>query len=214
MTNYSASKSEEKIKSHKKINKFLFPWINFYKFNPSQPVTVITMPSNSGIHETQILNQIKNTQITLRTFDKNYTSEQTNIVCPPNTRWEHKKADIFKSLNLLDLSGHKIAVWFDFCGSLSDEIFDGINSFLNKRIEGLFFITLETCVFRGLKNNSQNVYSYASGAAGKIVLTDALLQNSIVNSNKSVKILTEPYSYSRKNHAVFTLFSYEINNNK
>jgi hypothetical protein len=205
------TESQEKIQTHKQINKFLFPWIDHNRGKAQSQV--ITMPANSGRHENKILgylNQGKSNTV-LRTFDKDFSSDETGINI--EGKWEHYRGDIFRSLKKINPAPQPTAAWFDFCGGLTEDNKIGIVQSIDKFFThgSLLFVTLAVNAIRSLGNNSttREVYECASSSYGKMILTDQLLRQMVARTGKKINPITETYTY-RRMATTFAVYSYIV----
>jgi hypothetical protein len=205
------TKSEQKIETHSKINRYLFPWVDHHKGkNASQ---IITMPANSGRHENEILRYLNKgkSNTVLRTFDKDFPANETGISLKGN--WEHYRGDIFKSLKKLAPRPQPTAAWFDFCGGLTeankDGIIEAVDTFFTNG--SLLFVTLAVNAIRSLGKDSttREVYECASSVMGKTILTDQLLKQKLARRGKGLKTIQPNYSY-RRIATTFVVFSYVV----
>jgi hypothetical protein len=204
------TESQEKIQTHKQINKFLFPWIDHNRGKAQSQV--ITMPANSGRHENQILGYLKEKSNTvLRTFDKDFSASETGII--EAGKWEHYRGDIFKSLKKINPQPQPTAAWFDFCGGLTEDNKNGITWAVDKFFThgSLLFTTLAVNAIRSLGNNSttREVYECATSSYGKMILTDQLLRQMVARTGKKINPITSPLVYQRI-ATTFVVYSYVV----
>jgi hypothetical protein len=202
--------SKQKIETHSKINKYLFPWIDHNREKHASQI--ISMPANSGRHENQILGYLNEKSNTvLRTFDKDFSKNETGIT--EAGRWEHYRGDIFRSLKKIAPRPQPTAAWFDFCGGLTEAnkegIIESVDTFFTNG--SLLFVTLAVNAIRSLGNNSttREVYECASSVLGKTILTDQLLKQMLARKGKKLKTLQPNYSYQRI-ATTFVVFSYVV----
>ena len=202
------TQSIEKHESHKRINSFFVPWIDFYF---GKGATVATMPAESGIQETELLDYIehlesckqKTSQIKFLTFDRELQGSQTNIPNHHGGRvWQHHIDDVFEGLLKYSKHGNH-AVWFDLTGGLSDKNLDGIVQCVNRLFApgSLLFVTFQVHAIRCLFGNAtqQTYESTANTAAGNVAHTERLLEQAVSRSgNKCLRRIMPTYTYKRK----------------
>jgi len=216
--------STEKRESHKRINAFFMPWIEHYFDRTDTAITVATMPAQSGIQETELLEYIEQlmrtrtnkTQLRFMTFDKDLVSTETNIpyqyACGV---WKHYRDDIFAGLLKHSEPGAH-AVWFDMTGGLSDKNLEGITECVKKLFDpgSLLFVTFQVHAIRCLFGNvTQQTYeSTANTVAGNVLHTERLLERHVrLNTNKSLRRLMSTYTYKRKGSpTTYGVFGYIV----
>jgi len=199
--------STEKRESHKRINAFFMPWIDFYF---GKGATIATMPAQSGIQETELLNHIEHLEsckkkagrIKFLTFDRELSAKETNIHCHHNGRvWQHHIDDVFAGLlKYSSLDNH--AVWFDLTGGLSDKNLEGVSKCVAKLFKpgSLLFMTFQIHAVRCLSRNEtlQTYQSTANTPTGNVVHTETLIEHAVKRqTGKSLVRLMPTYTYKR-----------------
>ena len=201
------TQSIEKYESHKRINTFIVPWIEFYF---GKGATVATMPAESGLQETELLNYIehlelckrKTSQIKFLTFDSELDAKATNIPSHHGGRvWSHYVDDVYEGL-LKHSSYGSHAVWYDLTGGLSDKNLNGITRCVDKLFKpgSLLFMTFQIHAVRCLSRN-ETLATYQSTAntpIGNMLHTERLIEHSVKRQTcKSLIKLMPTYTYKR-----------------
>lgn len=199
--------STEKHESHKRINAFFAPWIEFYF---GKGATVVTMPAQSGIQETFLLDYIEHLEsckqkvghIKFLTFDGELDAKATNIPFHHSGRvWSHYVDDVYEGL-LKHSSYGSHAVWFDLTGGLSDKNLKGITKCVAKLFKpgSLLFMTFQIHAVRCLSRNEtlQTYQSTANSPMGNVVHTERLLVHAVKReTGKSLIRLMPTFTYKR-----------------
>lgn len=213
--------STEKHESHKRINAFFVPWIEFYF---GKGATIATLPAQSGIQETFLLDYIehlescknKHSQIKFLTFDCELSAKETNIALHHHGRvWQHHVADVFSGLLKYSKLGNH-AVWFDLTGGLSDKNLNGVTSCVDKLFKpgSLLFMTFQIHAVRCLSGNEtlQTYHSTANTPLGNVIHTERLIENAVRReTGKSLQKLMPTYTYRRdESPTTFAVFGYIV----
>jgi hypothetical protein len=216
--------STEKRESHKRINAFFMPWIKHYFDRVDISVTITTMPAQSGIQETELLEYIAQLQflrahrphLQFLTFDKDLYGWETKIPARHGRNiWTHYKDDVFDGLLKHGTPGAH-AVWFDMTGGLSDKNLEGIKECVKQLFDSgsLLFMTFQVHAIRCLFGNvTQQTYeSTANTVAGNTIHTERLLEQHIkLNTNKCLRRLMPTYTYKRRGSpTTYGVFGYIV----
>jgi hypothetical protein len=128
---HGGSGTADKLASHCMINGKLYAWLE-EMYRREEKARIITMPSNSGVQENQILNILESFErrygetdrITLHTYDRDFSERETKI--KKHRLWRHTKTpDIFREMVFSLDSDVATFVWFDLCGGLSENVRKG-----------------------------------------------------------------------------------------
>jgi hypothetical protein len=190
------------------VNKLLFPWISDNSYG-----RIISMPANSGRHESEILSRIgDNVGMKLFTCDRDFESYETGI--KPHSAWgEHHVGDIFRWLMTNSMSQAPTAIWFDLCGGLTESNMTGIKGAVMKLCgpRSLLFVTLCVHGVRGLDKQSLTgeLYKCTVNPTTRADITEQIMLVHI-RPFKQIKALREPYIYKR-NSATFAVFFFSLN---
>jgi hypothetical protein len=216
--------SIEKRESHKKINAFFMPWIKHYFARVDTSVTVTTMPAQSGIQETELLEYIEQlqsrrankTNLQFLTFDKDLEYWETRIPMKYQLNgWTHHRDDVFDGLLKHGTPGAH-AAWFDMTGGLSNKNLEGIKECVRQLFDpgSLLFVTFQVHAIRCLFGNvTQQTYeSTANTVAGNTIHTARLLEQYVkLNAGKCLRRIMPTYTYKRKGApTTFGLFGYIV----
>ena len=200
--------SPEKKESHLRINDLLFQWMEVQTEG-----IVITMPSNKGRQENEILRQIHRTRskIRLKTFDKFLEKEQIEIYDPVGV-WEHHKGDIFK---ITKTPPSNTAIWLDLMGGLTNNAENGIKKHV-KRFgdDNLLFLTVAIAgTMRAFNEENAIIASmYKTSNWTREMVTGIRIYEILVNAtDKKVTSIMPPYVYRRPgSRTTFGVFGYRL----
>lgn len=218
--------SADKHESHKRINSFLEPWIEYHFFDPN--AMVITMPANSGRQERMLLKYIYSLEeklqaegkIGLYTCDREYDAAACGIakffedtgMCPvhSNRYWYHRVDEcVMEAIAARSNKGPK-AAWLDLTGGLTDKTRDKIQKAVKTFAHGsLLFTTLQVHGVRGLSDGeyTRKVYNdMTETIAGKVIITDSLLKEVVKsNPNQYLRTIVAPqvYQHNSTTYAVY-----------
>jgi hypothetical protein len=201
--------SKEKKESHIRINDLLFQWMEVQTEG-----VVITMPSNTGRQENEILRQIYRTRskIRLKTFDKFLEKEQIEIYDPVGGVWEHHRGDIFK---ITKTPPSNTALWLDLMGGLTNNAENGIKKHV-KRFgdDNLLFLTAAIAGTMRAFNEENAVIAlmYSTSNWSREMVTNLRLCEILVNAtDKKVTCVMDPYIYRRPgSKTTFGVFGYRL----